>query len=59
MRPAIVAKVLSLVTTVVSLFLLWAMTWSDWEGPSDLGVLAVSLAAGLAVSGLLFYLGRN
>ena len=59
MRPAIVAKVLSLVTTVVSLFLLWPMTWSDWEGPSDLGVLAVSLAAGVAVSGLLFYLGRK
>jgi trk system potassium uptake protein TrkH len=59
MRPAIVAKVLSLVTTVVSLFLLWGMAWAVWDGSSDLLDLGASLAAGLAVSGLLFCLGRN
>ena len=59
MRLAIVAKVLSLVTTVVSLFLLWAMSWSSWARPSDLSSLATSLACGLGVSALLFLAGRN
>lgn len=59
MRPAIVAKVLSLVTTVVSLFLLWGMVWAAWDGSADLLDLGASLAAGLAVSGVLFCLGRD
>ncbi len=59
MRPAIVAKVLSLVTTVVSLFLLWGMAWAAWDGSSDLLDLGASLAVGLAVSGVLFCLGRD
>jgi len=59
MRPAIVAKVLSLITTVVSLFLLWGMAWAAWDGSSDLLDLGASLAAGLAVSGVLFCLGRD
>lgn len=59
MRPAIVAKVLSLVTTVVSLFLLWGMGWAAWDGSADLLDLGASLAAGLAVSGVLFCLGRD
>ncbi len=59
MRLAIVAKVLSLVTAVVSLFLLWGMGWALWDGTSDLFSLGASLVAGLAVSAMLFTLGRK
>jgi len=59
MRPAIVAKVLSLITTVVSLFLLWGMAWAAWDGSSDLLDLGASLGVGLAISGVLFCLGRD
>lgn len=59
MRPAIVAKVLSLVSAVVSFFLLWGMAWAAWDRTPDLAALGASLLIGLSVSGLLFYMGRK
>ena len=59
MRPGIVAKVLSLVTTVVSVFLLWGMAWAAWDRSADLAGLAGALGVGLALSAFLFFLGRH
>ena len=57
MRPAVVAKILSLLCAIVSLFMAFPALWSLADGSSDLFPLLAGMGTGLGVSALLFAAG--
>lgn len=57
MRFAVVAKVLSLLCAIVSLFMVFPIGWSIYDGTSDLVPLAEGMLGGFALAVLLFLLG--
>ena len=57
MRLAVVAKVLSLLCLLVSLFMVFPMIWSLADGSNDLPALSGGMATGLLVSAVLFAVG--
>ncbi|HOR54292.1 MAG TPA: potassium transporter TrkG, partial [Synergistales bacterium] len=57
MRPAVVAKILSLLCAIVSLFMAFPVLWSLADGSSDLFPLLAGMGTGLGLSGLLFAAG--
>ena len=59
MRPAVVAKVLSLLCAIVSLFMVFPILWSLADGSGDLFPLLWGMGAGLGVSTLLFVVGSK
>lgn len=59
MRPAVVAKVLSLLCAIVSLFMVFPILWSLVDGSGDLFPLLWGMGAGLGVSALLFMVGSK
>lgn len=59
MRPAVVAKVLSLLCAIVSLFMVFPILWSLVDGSGDLFPLLWGMGAGLGVSTLLFVVGSK
>ena len=59
MRLPIVSKVLSLISLVVTLSMLWPLAWALWDGGADVYPFIHSVAAGLAASAILFLLGRD
>ncbi|MFA5621809.1 MAG: TrkH family potassium uptake protein [Thermovirgaceae bacterium] len=59
MRPAVVAKVLSLLCAIVSLFMVFPILWSLADGSGDLFPLLWGMGAGLGVSALLFVVGSK
>ncbi len=59
MRPAVVAKVLSLLCAIVSLFMVFPILWSLVDGSGDLFPLLWGMGAGLGVSTLLFMIGSK
>ena len=59
MRPAVVAKVLSLLCAIVSLFMVFPILWSLVDGSGDLFPLLWGMGAGLGVSALLFVVGSK
>jgi len=59
LRPAVVAKVLSLLCAIVSLFMVFPILWSLADGSGDLFPLLWGMGAGLGVSALLFVVGSK
>ncbi len=57
MRLRLVARVLALVSTLVSLFMIFPMILTALDGSADLRAFAASLTCGLSVSFLLFMIG--
>ncbi|MDO9508272.1 MAG: TrkH family potassium uptake protein [Thermovirgaceae bacterium] len=57
MRFAVVAKVLSLLCAIVSLFLLFPIAWSIYDGTPDLFPLAAGMLGGFSVAVVLFAAG--
>jgi len=56
-RLAVVAKVLSLLCLIVSLFMVFPMAWSLADGSNDLSALLGGMGTGLVVSAVLFAAG--
>ncbi|OPZ40475.1 MAG: Trk system potassium uptake protein TrkH [Synergistetes bacterium ADurb.BinA166] len=59
MNPWLVAKVLSLITTIVSLSMLWPLAWAWRDGSGDDAAIIQSMLLGLCASGLLYAAGRR
>ena len=59
MRLGIVLRVLSLVSLIVSLFMLLPLGWALYDGSGDRVPLLASFAVGLMVSLLLFLVGKR
>ena len=59
MRFRVVLKVLSLISGIVALFMLWPLAWAIWDGSADVNPFMESIAAGLVFSAALFLIGRD
>ncbi|HRV72190.1 MAG TPA: potassium transporter TrkG [Thermovirgaceae bacterium] len=59
MRLAVVARVLSLLCAIISLFMFFPIIWSLTDGSSDLQPLAIGMLSGFSLSVLLFLCGIN
>jgi len=59
MHLRLVSKVLSLLSAIVSLSMLWPLVWSLWDGTSDVRAFLLSIAFGLALAFVLFAFGKN
>jgi trk system potassium uptake protein TrkH len=59
LRPAVVAKVLSLLCAIVSFFMIFPILWSLADGSGDLLPLLWGMGAGLVISTLLFVVGSR
>ncbi|MDD2452392.1 MAG: TrkH family potassium uptake protein [Synergistaceae bacterium] len=59
MHLRLVAKVLSLLSAIVSLSMIWPLAWSLRDGSGDIRSFLVSIILGLIFSSLLFFGGRN
>lgn len=59
MNPWLVAKMLSLITTIVSMSMLWPLAWSWRDGSGDDVSIIQSILIGLCASGLLYAAGRR
>lgn len=57
MRFAVVAKVLSLLCVIVSLFMIFPIGWAIFDGTSDLYAFVRGMLAGISVAVLLFLMG--
>lgn len=57
MRLAVVAKVLSLLCAIISLFMIFPMAWSIFDRTQDIPAFAGGILGGLAIAVLLFILG--
>ncbi len=59
MHLRLVSKVLSLLSAIVSLSMLWPLVWSLRDGTSDVRAFLLSIAFGLALAFVLFAFGKN
>ena len=59
MHLRLVSKVLSLLSAIVSLSMLWPLVWSLWDGTSDVRAFLLSIAFGLALALLLYAFGKH
>ncbi|MGD9822298.1 MAG: TrkH family potassium uptake protein [Aminobacteriaceae bacterium] len=59
MHLRLVAKVLSLLSGIVSLSMIWPLAWSLYDGTGDVKPFVLSITMGLALSGVLYLGGRN
>lgn len=59
MHLRLVSKVLSLLSAIVSLSMLWPLSWSLWDGASDVRAFLLSIAFGLLLAVVLFVWGRE
>ena len=57
MRLAVVARVLSLLCAIISLFMVFPIIWSLADGSSDLQPLAMGMLSGFSLSAFLFLCG--
>jgi trk system potassium uptake protein TrkH len=55
----LVAKVLSLLSGIVSLSMIWPLAWSLYDGTGDVKPFVLSITLGLILSGVLYLGGRN
>lgn len=55
----VAVKMLSLITTIVSLSMLWPLAWAVAGGQGDGWALAASIGLGLGISALLFFMGAR
>jgi trk system potassium uptake protein TrkH len=55
----VIFRVLSLLSAIVSLSMAWPLGWAAWDGSDDISAFLLSIAAGLAVSAVLFLAGKN
>jgi len=55
----VIFKVLSLLSAIVSLSMVWPLGWSLWDGSSDGKAFLLSISAGLIFSAVLFMAGKN
>ncbi len=59
MHPRLVSKVLSPLTAIVSLSMLWPLAWALRDGGTDVRAFATAVAVGLGLSAALFLWGRG
>jgi len=58
-HPRLVSKVLSPLTAIVSLSMLWPLAWALRDGGTDVRAFATAVAVGLGLSAALFLWGRG
>ncbi|NLL37209.1 MAG: TrkH family potassium uptake protein [Fretibacterium sp.] len=58
MKTRVVLHVLSMVSLIVSLFMVFPMIWSWMDGSPDLTAFILALGSGLLISGMLFLFSR-
>ncbi len=59
MNGFLVAKFLSFITGIVSVFMIWPILWAHFDGSGEVRSLVYSMVLGLTFSGLLFAAGRH
>jgi len=59
MNGFLVAKVLSFITGIVSVSMIWPILWAHLDGGGEVRSFVVSMVLGLTFSGLLFAAGRH
>jgi len=59
MHLRLVSKVLSLLSAIVSLSMLWPLVWSLWDGTPDVRAFLLSIAFGLALALVLYAFGKQ
>ena len=59
MHLRLVSKVLSLLSAIVSLSMLWPLVWSLWDGTPDVRAFLLSIAFGLALALVLYAFGKH
>ncbi|NLD95906.1 MAG: TrkH family potassium uptake protein [Synergistaceae bacterium] len=59
MNPWLVSKMLSLITTIVSLSMFWPLAWAYYDKSGEERSFLISIALGLGFSALLFFIGRR
>ena len=59
MHLRLVSKVLSLLSAIVSLSMLWPLVWSLWDGTPDVRAFLLSIAFGLLLALFLYAFGKQ